>query len=253
MAERQKDQESLVEPLDPRTFTTVERSKVYLGIVDQILDQIKAGTYPPRSALPPERALAEQFGVSRGSLREALRVLEHAGVLDVRIGSGTYVTDRSLENATMVRARAEIVGDYSPLDLLAARRALEPVCAELAATYRSGNDLERLRNRLAEQEKLTLEGGDPSTPDREFHVAVARASRNGVLIALSEQMLDLLRQSSWADLKRRTRSHDRGAFRYLEHHKMIFSAIEEEDPVRAAQAMVMHLDSIESGLISELD
>ena len=72
-------------------FQAVGRPKLYASVVEQILASIRSGLFPPGSALPAERTLASRLQVSRGSLREALRVLEHAGVLDIRTGSGTYV------------------------------------------------------------------------------------------------------------------------------------------------------------------
>src|SRR5919201_6010956 len=108
-------------------FRTIDRTKLYASIVDQIVDGVRAGAFLPGRPLPAERALAAQLGVSRSSLREAIRVLEHAGVVDVRTGSGTYVSERGVSKAAMLRAQAAMVGEHSPLDVVAARRALEPV------------------------------------------------------------------------------------------------------------------------------
>ena len=78
-------------------------------------------------------------------MREAIRVLEHAGVLDVRTGSGTFVSEASISSSTLLRTRAVLSGDQSPLDVVVARRALEPACAEAAALNRHEGDLEALR------------------------------------------------------------------------------------------------------------
>src|SRR5688572_31643065 len=117
-------------------FSEVERTKLYTSIVDQIVEGVRAGAFRPGRALPAERVLAARFRVSRSSLREAIRVLEHAGVLDVRTGSGTYVSEAGVSKAAMLRAAAAVVGERSPLDVVTARRALEPVAAELAAIHR---------------------------------------------------------------------------------------------------------------------
>src|SRR5947208_16503981 len=90
---------------------TIDREKLYRGIVDQILEGIQSGAFEPLSALPAERLLAEQLGVSRASLREAIRVLEHAGVLDVRTGSGTFVSEYGRSKGSMLRAHSALVAD----------------------------------------------------------------------------------------------------------------------------------------------
>ena len=88
----------------------VGRSKVPDAIVEQILEGIRSGAFGPGTVLPPERSLAERFGVSRGSVREAIRSLEYAGILDVRTGSGTFVADAGATKPAALRARAALVG-----------------------------------------------------------------------------------------------------------------------------------------------
>jgi DNA-binding FadR family transcriptional regulator len=136
----------------------VGRSKVSDAIVEQILEGIRSGAFGPGTVLPPERSLAERFGVSRGSVREAIRSLEYAGILDVRTGSGTFVAGAGATKAAALRARAALVGEHSPLDLVVARRAIEPVCAGLAAMNRSQADLEDLHKLAADQAELLREG-----------------------------------------------------------------------------------------------
>ena len=111
----------------------IDRTKLYASIVEQILDGIESGAFPPGSALPAERILAARLGVSRSSVREAIRVLEHAGLLDVRTGSGTYVADPGPPKVAMLRAQAALKGEQSPIDVMAARRAVEPTCAGLGS------------------------------------------------------------------------------------------------------------------------
>src|SRR5947208_5125263 len=128
--------------MQPFELRAVDRQKLYASIVDQLVEGIRAGVFPPGRALPPERALAERLRVSRSSLREAIRVLEHAGVLDVRTGSGTYVSEYGASSAAALRAHAASIGEHSPLDVVVARRSVEPVCAELAAVNRQRRDVE---------------------------------------------------------------------------------------------------------------
>src|ERR1700733_9978009 len=90
----------------------VDRGKIYLSIVDQVVEGIRSGAFHPGTALPPERTLALRLGVSRTSVREAVRVLEHAGVLDVRTGSGTYVTRDAMSKSMFLRIEAVASGEY---------------------------------------------------------------------------------------------------------------------------------------------
>src|SRR5690606_6660734 len=111
---------------------------VHAHTVDRLLAAIREGQFPVDSALPSERTLATQLGVSRNTLREAIRALSHAGVLDIRGRSGTVVTPSATSYDASLRARAEAAGEQSPLDLMVARMAVEPTCAEHAAAQEIG-------------------------------------------------------------------------------------------------------------------
>lgn len=228
---------------------TIERSKLYASVVDQLIRTISAGRFPPGSALPSERQLASQLGVSRGSLREALRVLEHAGVLNARPGSGTFVAPDGGSRSSFIRARAAIVGEHSPLDIIVARAAVEPVCASHAATSRTAHDLAIIRARLDEQISLAADGGDVTEADNQFHLAIAAASRNVVLASLEQTLIRLMYESTWTALKKRSREH--WGQRFIEHHELIYDAIAAGDPRRAHQLMAMHMTAIETTLIAE--
>lgn len=237
----------------PFELRTIDKTKVYDSIMDQILEGIRSGAFPPGSVLPPERELAAQVGVSRGSVREAIRVLEYAGVLDVRTGSGTYVTDAGASKASALRAHAAMVGEESPLDVMVARRALEPVSAQYAALNRHPRDLSALRSSVEEQARLVQLGEDPSAPDLSFHVSLAVASRNPVLRLLFERVAEIMGQGTWLALKHRSRDRPGKQELYLEQHRVILQAIQERDSAAAADAMQTHLDSVDEGLVAEVE
>jgi GntR family transcriptional repressor for pyruvate dehydrogenase complex len=234
-------------------FHAVGRPKLYASVVEQILANIRSGLFPPGSALPAERALASQLQVSRNSLREALRVLEHAGVLDIRTGSGTYVATEGGSSATFLRAQAAAIGEHSPLDLIVARAAIEPVCAEHAALSHHPSDLAILHQSVDEQARLTRNGQDVAEVDLAFHLAVAAASRNGVLLALERTLIDWMHEQTWSELKHRSRSRDHAAEEYLEHHRQVLQAIGQRDSRRAHQLMSMHMSAVETSLLAELE
>jgi GntR family transcriptional repressor for pyruvate dehydrogenase complex len=233
-------------------FSEVERTKLYTSIVDQIVEGVRAGAFRPGRALPAERVLAARFGVSRSSLREAIRVLEHAGVLDVRTGSGTYVSEAGVSKAAMLRAAAAVVGEQSPLDVVTARRALEPVAAELAAIHRHQRDVELLRATLHEHAELLADGQDPEAVDMSFHLAMAAASHNPVLLTLVERVVEIMREATWRELKKRARTRPGRAAHYLEQHRAILIAVERLDANGARRAMLEHLDAVEGALLAEV-
>lgn len=230
----------------------VDRHRVSSDIVDQIVQGVVTGAFPPGQALPAERLLAAQLGVGRSTIREAIRILEHSGVLDVRTGSGTYVSEEGASKASLLRVQAERAGEQSPLDVVAARKALEPVCAELAATKRRRRDLDTLWKNLGEHRDALEHGGEFEEIDMAFHVAVATATQNPVLLGLIEHIVEVMRQATWRDLKHRARSHANGALRYLEHHEAILDAIDGQDPTAAFSAMSKHLDDIAVDLLAEV-
>jgi GntR family transcriptional repressor for pyruvate dehydrogenase complex len=226
----------------------VDRSRLYRSIVEQILSGIESGAFPPGSALPAERLLAARLEVSRGSVREAIRVLEHAGILDVRTGSGTYVTEAGASRAAALRARAVLSGEHSPLDVVVARRALEPPCAESAATQRHETDLAALREALDRQASLLDRSREAAEADLDFHLALAAATHNPVFAMLMERLGEIMRQRLWGELKARSRVGG-GGERDVREHAAVLAAVERGDGRRAARAMRDHLDSVERDLL----
>lgn len=231
----------------------VDRTKLYSAIVEQILEGVRSGAFPPQSALPAERVLAAELGVSRASVREAIRVLEHAGVLDVRTGSGTYVSSDGLSKGAALRAHAVLLGDHSPLDVVIARRAVEPTCAEQAAQHRRAAELKVLHGLVDEHEALERSGKDPAEPDLAFHVAIASASHNPVLAMLMERLAELMRQSTWRTFRQHQLRRPGRGEEMVTQHRSILAAIEGGDREGASRRMHEHLDAVEAGLLAEVD
>jgi GntR family transcriptional repressor for pyruvate dehydrogenase complex len=196
--------------------------------------------------------LAEEFGVSRGSVREAIRVLEHAGVLEVRMGSGTYVTEHATSKATQLRVTAAERGEFSPLDIVVARRAVEPAAARLAAQNARPPELQRLRELVEQQSDRIVRGIDPQDVDMEFHLTIGRATRNAVMEALIVQIVDILRQRFWSELKSQSVRYPGERERYLGHHRSILAKLEQRDGNGAARLMQKHLDDIEQSILGEI-
>jgi DNA-binding FadR family transcriptional regulator len=232
-------------------FKVVDRPKLYMSIVAQILEGIRSGAYVPGGALPTERLLAERFGVSRTSVREALRVLEHAGIVDVRTGSGSYVTDTALSSPALLRAKAAVEGDVSPLDVVIARQAVEPACAEQAALNRKERDLTRLRSLALVHEGVVQEGGDPREIDISFHLAVGEATGNPALADLMHHIAGIMRHPTWQHFTDRSRRKPGRPEKNLVDHRAILDAIERGDGSAAREAVLQHLADVQSSVLAE--
>src|SRR5512134_3291273 len=127
----------------------VEPQRLYRRIAEQIVQLIRRGEYRPGDRLPPERDLALQLEVSRPSVREALIALEVEGYVEVRVGSGVYVTQRRPGSGRVGAGP----GDAGPFELIAARRLLESECAALAARRASPVQIRRMKAALAAMER----------------------------------------------------------------------------------------------------
>lgn len=224
------------------------RPKIYTAIVEQILEGIRNGIFPPGEMLPSERSLASQLGVSRASLREAVRVLEHAGVLDVRSGTGTFISADSMSKASVLRARSASVGEHSPLDLIVVRLHVEPLGAELAASHHNTRDLQVIASTLEQHDRVLLEGSDPSEPDLAFHLAVSAASHNQVLLDTQERFVELMHEGTWSRMKGESRSRESASRAFLNEHIDIYEYIRKRDGKRASKLMTMHLENVRDAL-----
>lgn len=168
-----------------------------LGLVEQVVralrQQIRLGQLPVGARLPPEPALMRQLGVGRSTIREAVRVLAHSGLLEVRQGDGTYVRATPAE----VESLGERLREARVADLHEARQVLEVQTARLAARRRSESDLAALAAALQRRAEAVTRNDVTETLDADLalHRAIARASGNSVLADLYEELARRLRPS----------------------------------------------------------
>ncbi|TYB56352.1 FadR family transcriptional regulator [Nonomuraea sp. PA05] len=175
------------------SLRTAQRASLVDQVIDQLKEQITSGSWPMNGKIPTETVLAEQLGVGRNTVREAVRALTHAGLLECRQGDGTYVRATSELSGAMLRRLRQA----EQLEILEVRRALEVESARLAATRRNEEDIRRIEAALAERERA-WELDDPDffvEADLAFHMAVAHATHNLVLIDLYEDFSAALRAS----------------------------------------------------------
>jgi GntR family transcriptional repressor for pyruvate dehydrogenase complex len=232
-----KDSENAVRP--------VRRTSVCDEIITQILDLIARNVLHPGDRLPTERELCKRFGVGRSSLREALRSLVTMGILDSRVGEGTFVCDNSqfLQKALQWGL---LLDRKKVQDLLETRLMLESENAFWAAQRAKDEDLNAVEEALA---AMRLGLGDREVflaADLRFHLLIAQATQNSILASLLEATRGYLQE--WIERSLTSRAEVRSR-RSLEEHARIVEALRGGDGERARTAMVAHIQSSSEDLL----
>ncbi len=224
---------------------TVESTRLYRQIADQIASLIAKGEFPPGARLPAERELATLLGVSRTSVREAIICLELEGRVEVRVGTGIYVTEPATRApaARGRRARPGPDGGPGPFELLAARRLIEGEIAALAARSIRRRDLDALRATIEAMRSHPDDFAARDAADRTFHVGIAEATGNGALAAVVDRMWEDRRGELWTRIEAHFHTADLHA-RTLQDHAAILAALEAHDPDEARLAMHRHVDRV---------
>lgn len=219
-----------------------------MAVTDEAILRIKEmlleGELLPGDRLPPEKELSEKLGLSRNSLREAVKALELINVLDVRRGDGTYVT--SLEPRLLLEAIGFVVdlhSDASVLKLFEVRRILEPAAAALATRNATEDHIARLRRMVGEV--------DPQTSvealvahDLEFHGLIGELSGNAYLSSILDNLSgSTLRARIWRGL-----TQDNAVARTLAEHESIVDAMAAGDPELARSLITVHISGVERWL-----
>jgi len=238
-----------------KKFESVASTRLYRLIAQQIKDKIQAGDFSVGERLPSERDLADQFEVSRSSIREALIALEIEGLVEVRVGSGVFVANQPGNPPIQTPARAEATdstevgsNDLSPFELLRTRILLETESAALAAVHATEEQQAHIREMCA----LMDSQANSVQADYGFHRAIALASGNEALAAAIEYLWQLsLRNIIFA----RFDDHfvDRGVWRLAkQEHEQIVKAIGRRHPQEAREAMRHHLEHIYQRLVIDM-
>lgn len=220
-------------------FDAIRRNKLYEEVARQI-EGLILKKLQPGDKLPSERELAEMLGVSRSSIRDAIRSLELVGLVEPRQGAGTIVrevTADSLLNPLsnlLVRQRQQVS------ELLDFRKMLEPPLAARAATHASAEEIDEMAEILDRQDKKLRLGELPIDEDSEFHYSLAMASGNSVVLKVLDMLMDLLRETRERSLQIEGRPQ-----KSLAGHRRILAAIKRHDAEAAKAAMRRHIEDIE--------
>ena len=220
----------------------VEPQRLYRQIAEQLRGLIQRGEFPAGSRLPAERDLAKQLGVSRPSVREALIALEVEGWVEVRTGSGVYVLERhGRKNGDSAIPATE----WGPLELLRARRVLEGEIASLAALQGKRRQVDAIGDAITAMHRDCDAGIEPRAGDRAFHVAVANAAGNVVLLETVQTFWDARRGPLFETLGGHFESVPSWR-KAIAEHELVYEAIRAHDADAARDAMRHHLDKAHS-------
>jgi GntR family transcriptional repressor for pyruvate dehydrogenase complex len=221
-------------------YQTVATSRLYEQIVEQIERTILDGQLKAGDQLPPERELAQRFGVSRTAVREAVKALSEKGLVEACPGRGTFVTNGTSQAIRQSLDRMiKINQPDGTLHLIEVREILEPEIAARAAARADEKDVAALREAFAAMDQA---GGDADAfieADLDFHLALAEAANNPLIPAVIDSIVALLREHRL----RMFHVHG-GPERGQYHHRRILEAVERHDPEAARTAMRAHLQQV---------
>jgi GntR family transcriptional repressor for pyruvate dehydrogenase complex len=218
-------------------YKIVRSSRLYEQIVQQVEDSIHKGALKPGDQLPPERELAQQFGVSRTAVREAVKALHEKGLVEAYPGRGTFITDGTSYSMRQSLDRMMKVEQTEGSAYLAeVREILEPEIAALAATRADKDDLASMREQVAVMDSASNDPDAFIEADLDFHLALAEAAANPIILSLIDSIVGLLREQRMGIFQ-----VEGGPQRGQHHHKKILKAIEQRDALGAREAMKAHL------------
>jgi GntR family transcriptional repressor for pyruvate dehydrogenase complex len=233
-------------PLKP--VRVLPRTTLTEAAFEQLIAYVVKGTWKAGDRLPPERELCQQFGIARTSLREALKAMELVGMLDSRVGDGTFVCPRS-EFLSRPLLWAFTGTDHEELvEIMEARTVVEESLAGLAAERASADEISAIKATITQMRDVIATGSSILEADMNFHLAVAAAAHNEVLRNAVQLLRNITRQ--W--LKYKVQMPNVAAS-VLKRHEAVYRAIASRKPKAARLAMRRHLEETQQLVIQVVE
>jgi GntR family transcriptional regulator, transcriptional repressor for pyruvate dehydrogenase complex len=230
-------------------YRTVKTSRLFEQIVQQVEDSILKNQLKPGDQLPAERDLAQRFGVSRTAVREAVKTLREKGLVEAYSGRGTFVTNGTSQAIRQsLDLMIRINQQEGSANLAELRLVLEPEIAGLAATRIEEQLVVTMRESVAVMERNLTDPDAYVEADLDFHLALAEAAGNPLILSLLDSIVGLL-----CEQRSRIFDVDGGPERGQFHHKRILAAIEAHDSEAARDAMRAHLNQVLADSSSPMD
>lgn len=228
-------------------FEQIKVKKTYEKVSESILAMIKQGSLQPGDRLESIEQLAKSFGVSRSAVREALSGLRTMGIVTMRQGEGTYVKEFDSFKYSLPVSTAFLMKHEDVKELYALRKILEAGAAELAAEHRSEQDLVAMEEAIEAMKRAKGAGENGEKADIRFHLTIAKASANSMLMNLMNDISDIMTETITETRRLLIHTEDR-ASALIAEHKLIFKAIKEQQPEKARKHMFNHLEEVEKTL-----
>ena len=217
------------------------QDRLYQDLARSLLEELASGLYPVGARLPAERELALKYNVSRPTVREAMIALEVQGLVEVKVGSGAYVR--------RLPGKGDLPGfNMSAFELTEARLMFEGEAAALAATQLTDEDVAGIELLVQEIARENLDPRGTEQADRAFHLAIARATRNGAIFDAIERLWDLRASSPEAALLH-AKARSANIKPVVDEHTAILTALRARDPAAARSAMRNHLSQVIDSLL----
>ncbi|MGO5013468.1 FadR/GntR family transcriptional regulator [Niallia sp. Sow4_A1] len=230
-------------------FKQIKPKKIYEEVADALYEAIKKGQLKSGEKLASVQQLADNFQVSRSAMREALTALKAKGLIELKQGEGTFVKTYHPEEVVFSFPQAVLMNKKDVMNLLEVRRMIESGAAKSAAENRTNQDLIEMKAAL---EKMSAANGGEElgeAADLEFHLSVAKATNNALLVNLLMNVSDLMQETMketrqiWLYSKQTTMTQ------LYEEHLLIYQAILHQESEKAVSAMTQHLENVEEILI----
>jgi GntR family transcriptional repressor for pyruvate dehydrogenase complex len=232
-------------------FERLHSQKNYMQIARQIRNLIRDGTLKIGDKLPPERALVQQFGASRASIREALSALEMLGLIECRSGQGNYIRADGSAGTIDGELLKTLLQDHDPYEIFETRLELEPSMAALAAERATEDEREKLKLQVAKLQEL---GGriraEPAKDgiieeymeeDRKYHLEIGRCAHNNVLFTVFSGVNLMMKETHWKVMKSKGLAKETNVDAYASEHEAILAAILRKDPKAAHREAKKHI------------
>lgn len=229
-----------------KTFQTKFKSKGAI-IAEQILSGIKSGEYISGNRLPSERLIAEQFGVSRPSIREAISALQIVGIIESRPGDGNYISPDLVIDELSFQAKNILEKSDSPYEILQARKVIETGSIRLAIKEATEQDIQAITDIWEKRYKIGLAGdhGTYTQLGKELHLSFTRPTRNRIIISMVDRLLDITHQPLWQNMRKLYYEEDPNRInQMLDIHDRIVRAIQERNSNEAILALENDFDSV---------
>lgn len=233
-----------------KMFKTARVNRISQNIVEQIRETIISGRLKPGDRLPSEKELALEFGVSKASLREALRALEALGMLEVKqgMGGGAFVTKVDLETARNNMFNYIFFQNPSISEFTQLRALIEPPVAEIAAVKRSQADLDYLEDNLNRTRELMDSGPFYYELDTKFHHKIAEISGNRLICFVIDSLKNAI-----VNIKLELDLNRDFSIQVYKAHMRLFDALRKSDPKQAREAMHRHILEVEERMKNYCD